>query len=190
MKKSITLLLFALSFILCASTNAFCQAENIVPNPGFEQKGDDTLAAGWQTKAYRGTEVEFTLDEKVHHSGNLAFKARFAEKGGSAMLFPKDKIDQVTPGQTYKISLWIKAQDLGYSPNFIAPALRFNFRPTRITPMPTIDLMSEMKGILEWKELSLVSKAPADAEEVSLQIMLTKGTIWIDDVTITPVTGE
>jgi hypothetical protein len=190
MKKSIILLLFALSFILCATTNALCQSQNLVPNPGFEQKGDDTLAAGWQTKAYRGTEVEFTLDEKVHHSGDLALKARFAEKGGSAMLFPKEKIDQVTPGQTYNISLWIKAQNLGYSPNFIAPAVRFNFRPTRIKPVPTIDLMAEMKGVLEWKELSLTSKAPADAEEIILQIMLTKGTIWIDDVTITPIAGE
>ncbi|HMA84737.1 MAG TPA: carbohydrate binding domain-containing protein [Desulfosalsimonadaceae bacterium] len=190
MKKRIILLLFALSFILCASTNAFCQTENLVTNPGFEQKGDNTLAAGWQTKTYRGTEVEFTLDEKVHHSGDLAFKARFAGGGGSAMLFPKKNIDQVPPGQTYKISLWMKAQDLGYSPNFIAPAVRFNFRPTRIQPVPTIDLMTEMKGELEWKELSLTSTAPANAEEIILQIMLTKGTIWIDDVTITPVDGE
>ncbi|MDZ7830801.1 MAG: hypothetical protein U5L07_03530 [Desulfobacterales bacterium] len=190
MKKPITLLLFALSFILCAFTSAFCQTENLVLNPGFEQRGDDTLAAGWQTKVYRGTNVEFALDEKTRHSGDLAFKTQFTGKGGSAMLYPKDKIDRVTPGQTYKITLWMKAQDLGYSPNFIAPAVRFNFRPTRIRPVPTIDLMAEMKGATEWQELSLTSQAPADAEEILMQILLTKGTIWIDDVAITPVAGE
>ncbi|MFP4225656.1 MAG: carbohydrate binding domain-containing protein [Desulfobacterales bacterium] len=190
MKKPITLLLFALSFILCAYTNALCQTENLVLNPGFEQRGDDTLAAGWQTKVYRGTNVEFTLDEKTRHSGDLAFKTQFIGKGGSVMLFPKDKIDRVTPGQTYKISLWVKARNLGYSPNFIAPAVRFNFRPTRIRPVPTIDLMAEMKGATEWQELSLTSKAPADAEEIVMQILLTKGTIWIDDVAITAVAGE
>lgn len=190
MKKRIILLLFALSFILCASTSAFCQTENLAPNPGFEQRGDDTLAAGWQTKVYRGTNVEFTLDEKTRHNGDLAFKVQFIGKGGSAMLFPKEKIDRVTPGRTYKISLWMKAQDLGYSPNFLAPAVRFNFRPTRIQPVPTIDLMAEMKGATEWKELSLTSKAPADVEEIILQILLTKGTIWIDDVSIAPIAEE
>ena len=189
MKKSI-ILLFALVFILFLQSTAFSQAENLVKNGGFEKKGAETLAEGWQTKTYRGTEVEFSLDENVHHSGNLSFRASFAGDGGSAMLYPTAPIGNVTPGKTYKINLWVKAQDLGYSPNFIAPAVRFNFRPSRVRPVPTIDLMNAMKGASEWKELTLTSTAPADAEEITLQIMLTKGTIWIDAISITQLAGE
>lgn len=186
MKKSITLL-FALIFVLFSQPAVFCQPENLVPNPGFEKKGDETLAEGWKTKIYRGTNVEFTIDEQVQHSGSLSFKARFIGKGGSAMLYPANTITNVTPGETYKISLWVKAKNLGYSPNFIAPAVRFNFQPTRIHPHPTIDLMAQMKGVKEWKQLSITTTAPLDAESIKLQIMLTKGTIWIDNVSITPV---
>jgi len=189
MKKIITLL-FAVIFILFSQSTVLCQPNNLIANGGFEQKGAETLAEGWQTKAYRGTEVEFTLDEKVNHSGALSLKARFDENGGSAMVYPAKQITGIKSGQTYKVSIWMKAQDLGYSPNFIAPAVRFNFRPTRIQPVPTIDLMYEMKDTLEWKELTLTSTAPADAEEITLQIMLTKGTIWIDDVSVTPVKND
>ncbi|MBS3757140.1 MAG: carbohydrate binding domain-containing protein [Desulfobacterales bacterium] len=189
MKKSITLL-FAVIFVLSFQSGVFCQPEDLVPNGGFEKKGADTIAEGWKTKVYRGTEVEFALDEQVSHSGNFSFRASFNEKGGSALLYPANDIGNVAPGQTYEISLWIKAQNLGYSPNFIAPAVRFNFQPTRVHPHPAIDLMSEMRGIKEWKRLTTTATAPPDAETSRVQVMLTKGTIWIDDISITPVDEE
>ncbi len=189
MKKSITLF-FVFVFVLFSQSTVFCQPKNLISNGGFEKKGAVSIAEGWTTKSYRGTEVEFILDEKVHHNGALSFKARFDEKGGNALLFPSEDITGITSNQTYKISLWVKAEDLGYSPNFIAPAVRFNFKPTRIRPFPTIDLMSEMKGTKEWKQLSTTTTAPPDAEAIILQIILTKGTIWIDDISITLVSEE
>jgi len=46
-----------------------------------------------------------------------------------------------------------QGKDLGYSPNFIAPAFRYNYTPERISPVPTLDLMYLLKGETGWKIL-------------------------------------
>ncbi|MFW5901400.1 MAG: carbohydrate binding domain-containing protein [Thermodesulfobacteriota bacterium] len=183
------ILVFASIIVLLFVSSGICRMQNLVYNGGFEKQQTDAIADGWHTKTFREARVELTIDHETTHSGSSAFKASF-KKAGRAMLYPDRDITSIQPGKTYEVSLWVKARNLDYSPNFSTPNLRYNFGPTRIRPYPIIDFMTEMKGVKGWKKLSLTSKAPPDAEALSLNIMLTAGTIWLDDISITEVAAQ
>ena len=188
MKHGIILVFASLIMLMLVSTG-IGRMQNLVYNGGFEKQQSDAIADGWHTKIFREARVELTIDHETTHSGSSAFKANF-KKAGRAMLYPGKEITSIQPGKTYEVSLWVKARNLDYSPNFSTPNLRYNFDPTRIRPYPIIDFMTEMKGVKGWKKLSLTSKAPPDAETLSFNIMLTAGTIWIDDIAIKEVAAQ
>lgn len=185
MKKAVAGMAFLAVFLMAAAP-VFCET-NIVPNGGFETKKTDTLPAGWTTKIHRGTSAEFSFNSAEKHGGAQSYVVKVNPPGGSLLLFPEGTMSGVTPGKKYQLSVWLKAKDLGYSPNFIAPAIRLNYKPTRLSPVPTIDLMLEMKGETGWKNLKLTTVAPPDAKEVTLDFLMTNGTVWIDDVEITEI---
>lgn len=185
MKKAVAGIVFLMSCLL-ATTPAFCEP-NIVPNGGFENKKTDTLPTGWTTKAHRGTSAAFAFNTDEKHGGACSYMVTVSPPGGSLLLFPESAMTGITPGKKYQLSVWLKAKDMGYSPNFIAPAIRLNYKPSRLSPVPTIDLMLEMKGETGWKNLKLVTVAPADAQEITLDFLMTNGTVWIDDVEITEI---
>jgi hypothetical protein len=186
MKKIVAGVIFLMGFSLAISSG-LCQAKNLVANGDFETKKTDTQAEGWLTKTYRGTSAEFAFNDAEKHGGAFSYMIQINPPGGSVLLYLENEITRITPGKKYQLSVWVKAKGLGYSPNFIAPAIRVNYKPSRLSPVPTIDLMLEMKGENNWKNLTLVTVAPPDAKEITLDFLLTKGTIWIDDVEITEV---
>jgi hypothetical protein len=185
MKKVIAGAAFLAVFLMAVSCG-FCET-NIVPNGGFEKKKTDTLPEEWITKVYRGTSAAFAFNDTEKHGGAYSYMVTVNPPGGSLLLFPESPMTAIAPGKKYQVSVWIKAKGMGYSPNFIAPAIRLNYKPTRLSPVPTIDLMLEMKGQDGWKNLKLTTVAPADAKEITLDLLLTNGTVWIDDVEITEV---
>jgi hypothetical protein len=186
MKKIVAGAIFLIGFSIALSTG-LCQAKNLVTNGDFETKTTDTQAEGWLTKTYRGTSAEFAFNDAEKHGGSYSYMIQINPPGGSVLLYPENKITHIKPGKKYQLSVWVKAKGLGYSPNFIAPAIRVNYKPSRLSPVPTIDLMLEMKGENNWKNLTIETVAPADAKEITLDFLLTKGTIWVDDVEITEV---
>ena len=183
------ILVFASVLTLMLVSTGIGRMQNLVYNGGFEKQQTDAMAKGWQTKTFREARVEMSIDHETTHSGSAAFKASFT-KNGRAMLYPDRDITSIQPGKTYAVSLWVKARNLDYSPNFSVPSMQYNFNPTRIRPYPIIDFMAEMKGVKGWKKLSLTSTAPPDAETLSFKIMLTAGTIWIDDISVTEVAAQ
>jgi len=42
-----------------------------------------------------------------------------------------------------------------------------------------------MKGEGDWKNLTLTTTAPPDVKEITIDFLLTKGTVWVDDLEIT-----
>jgi hypothetical protein len=163
---------------------AFSENYRLIFEEGFEAKGSGNLPSGWQTKSNRGTVAEFNFDETEKHNGKASYKITVKPPGGSITLFKEINIKGIKPGKKYEVSVWIKAKDLGYSPNFIAPAFRYNYSPGRISPVPTLDLMYLLKGEPGWKNLTYATTAPPSAQEISLDLVLTKGTIWIDDIQV------
>lgn len=186
MKIIAACIIFLAGFLIAVSPGV-CATKNLVYNGGFELKKTDKIPAGWLVKTYRGTSAEATFDNIEKHSGDYSYKVKIKPPGGSVLVYLDKIIENITPGKTYKLSIWLKSKNLGYSPNFIAPAVRFNFGPKRIHPFPTIDLMSEMKGKNGWVNLTMTNTAPPGAKKITLDFMITKGTVWIDDVEITEV---
>ena len=135
MKKIATCIMFLAGFMIAVSPG-FCATKNLVYNGGFENKQTEEIPSGWMVKTYRGTAAEATFDDTVKHSGNYSFKVKVKPPGGSVLLYLDKKIEDVTPGKSYKLSLWIKSNNLGYSPNFIAPAVRYNFCLLYTSPSP------------------------------------------------------
>ena len=190
MKKIAAGIIFLAGFLIAVSPG-FCKAKNLVYNGGFEQKKTEKLPSGWLVKTYRGTSAEAAFDDFEKHSGTYSYRIKVKPPGGSVLLYIDKKIGNIKPGKNYQLSLWVKSKNIGFSPNFIAPAIRYNFGPgsARIQPFPTIDLMSEMKGVDGWKQLTLTNTAPPGAKVITLDLMITKGTIWIDDVEIIEVSN-
>lgn len=186
MKKIVTGVIFLLGFLMTVSLTLGA-TKNIVPNGGFEIKTTENLPEGWQTKIYRGTSANFGFNDAEKHGGSYSFMVNIDAPGGSVLFYPEKSITGVKPGKQYQFSVWVRSKGLGYSPNFIAPAIRINYKPSRLSPVPTIDLMMEMKGESEWKHLTLTTTAPPDANEITVDFLLTKGTVWIDDLEIIEV---
>lgn len=186
MKKIVAGVIFLVCFLIAVSPG-FCQTKNLVTNGGFETKKDDNLPEGWKTKTYRGTSAVFAFNDTEKHGGEYSYMIQIDPPGGSVLLYPENNFTDLEPGKKYQFSAWIKAKGMGYSPNFIAPAIRINYKPKRLSPVPTIDLMLEMKGESDWKNLTLTTVAPPGAEEITVDFLLTKGTVWIDDIEITEV---
>jgi len=145
MKKIVTGIIFLVSFLMTVSPG-FCKTKKIVPNGSFETKKTDNLPDGWLTKTYRGTSAEFAFNDAEKHRDSYSYMIKINPPGGSVLFYPEKKMTNIKPGKKYLLSVWIKAKGLGYSPNFIAPAIRANYKPKRLIPIPTIDLMLEMKG--------------------------------------------
>ena len=176
--------------LMFVTVPGICFGEDLVVNGGFEQKSD-SAPLHWEYNRTRDTKADISLDDTTKHSGNYSYKIDIAPPGGRVTLYPeKDSMKKPATGRTYRVSLWIKARNLDYNQFFVAPAVRVNFRPTRIRPVPTIDLMAYMKGVKDWTELTMDVTVPGGAEGVHLDIILTKGTVWLDDISIAPVDGR
>lgn len=184
-KSLMPILLF--TALLIAIFPGWSFADNLIRNGGFEKTTSDGAPAGWQVNKGRGAEAEIVLDDTEKHSGKYAYKIDIAPPGGRITLsLDDDAIDAPKSGQAYQLAFWVNSKNMDYNQFFVAPAVRLNFRPSRISPMPTIDLMSAMQGVEGWKKLTLNVRAPEDAEELYMNIILTKGTVWLDDFSITP----
>jgi hypothetical protein len=183
MKKNIFGIILIIACLLIAYP-AFCENYRLIYEEGFEAKTSSNLPDGWQTKINRGTTAEFNFDETEKHNGKVSYKITVKPPGGSITLFKETNIKNIKPGKKYEVSIWVKAKDLGYSPNFIAPAFRYNYTPERISPVPTLDLMYLLKGETGWKNLTYATTAPSSAQEITLDVVLTKGIIWIDDIQV------
>jgi len=187
MKKAfIACCLVAGLIVLTTPGNGRC--ENLVKNGGFEKIGTGNVPAGWKLLTDRGTKVEASFDNTEKHGGEYSYKVAIAPPGGRVDLYPKPKsLKDISAGKNYEVSFWIKVKDLDYNRFFVAPAARFNFKPKRIALAPTADLMNKMKGVSGWKNITIKATAPEGAKKIAFDFILTKGTVWIDDIEIREV---
>jgi hypothetical protein len=172
-------------FVICMFTASpgFCEAYQLIYEEGFEKRTIDNIPEDWEFKIDPKTKPQYGFDDAEKRSGSYSYKIDIPAPGGRATFSKINTVKKIRPGQRYEVSLWLKAKDLGYSPNFIAPAFRFNTHP-RLRPVPTMDLIFLMKGETGWKNLTLTITAPPDASEMNLDFVLTRGTVWIDDLQI------
>ncbi len=181
--KTVTGLICWVVICLVAASPGFCEAYRLIYDEGFEKKTPDNIPESWEFKIDPKTRTEYGFNGDEKHNGNYSYKIYIPSPGGRATFSKIDTVKNIRPGKKYEVSIWLKAKDLGYSPNFIAPAFRFNTNP-RLFPVPTIDLIHQMKGETGWKNLTLPITTPPGVRELNLDFIFTRGTVWIDDIHI------
>jgi len=186
MKRS--LITLVLAGVLIAATMSTAFGINLVENGDFEQIREDATPVGWTWVLARNTEAEFEFDEEERIRGSQSLKITVKDDTGQVNLMPETTaMPTPQPGAAYELSVWVKTQDLTYNRFMVTPVMRFNFRPSRVRPTPLFNLMDDVGTTTDWKQLTMQITAPNDAREFILDMILTKGTVWIDGITLTKV---
>ncbi len=186
MRKSLIAILLTGLFITAA--HGICFGQNLIKNGGFEDINPDMTPVGWTISTSRNTEIDLSFDAADKISGNRSLKISVLNPAGHATLLPeKTAIGAPVPGKRYELTLWLKAENLKMSRLMVTPAVRLDFRPTRVRPIAIIDLTRDFESDAGWQQLSLEVTAPNDAKEFVFDILITPGTIWIDDISLTRI---
>lgn len=186
MRKSLIAILLTGLFI--TAVHGICFGENLIKNGSFEDINPDMTPVGWTISTSRNTEIDLSFDAADKISGNRSLKISVLSPAGFATLLPeKASIGAPVPGKKYQLTLWVKAENLDYSQTMVTPAVRLDFRPTRTRPMHMIDLITDREPGAGWQELRLEVTAPKDAQRFIFDILLTQGTVWIDDISLTRI---
>ncbi len=186
MNKKILMALAVYICTICYVSPA--NSKNLVSNGGFEEIAGPTEPKGWSVVVTSGTKADLSFDATEKHNGRYSYRISVSPPGGRVILsLKKEAKGRVIPGKTYEISAWIKQKGLDYNQFFVAPAIQFNFKPKRLTPAPIMDLKAMIKDTKDWVKVSELATAPAQSDTFLLNIIITKGTVWIDDVSVKPV---
>lgn len=188
MKKTIRGILILAAIIITALPCA-AYSQNLVGNGGFEQVGTNNLPEGWKVNIARDTEAEVTLDENEKHSGSRSLKIYVAPPGGRVVVYIDESISgSVIPGTTYESTAWVKTENIDFNRFTQAPAIRINYRPQGVRPGGVIDLIAKTKGVSDWVELKTdVPPALVRSRRIHIDIIMTQGTLWVDDIEVRPV---
>ena len=182
------LIILVLTGVLIAAIQSIAFGINLVENGSFEEIRADNSPAGWTWVLARNTQAEFSFDEAERIQGSHSLKITVKDNTGQVNLMPEaTAMATPQPGATYELSLWIKTRDLNYNRFMVTPAVRFNFRPSRVRPTPLFNLMDDVGSTSDWNKLTMQITAPDDAREFILDMIITKGTVWIDDVSLTRI---
>ncbi len=159
----------------------FIAAENIIPNPGFEE--ENLTPWGWGVVG--NAKATYGIDEEISHSGKKSVKlsnASDASSGVYARIYQNDlKMEpnnnlKLDPNTTYVVSLWAKGKNVstcwfGGGPNWTArfPISNGTFEWTRFSA----EFKTDSTG--NWP-MMILSEAPTEG-------------LWIDDVCLAKI-GE
>ncbi len=151
------------------------QAENSVPNPGFEQGID----VSW---AESGRDCTFLDDSAAYQGDNAAeiFPERITRK--KCMLFtPIDQI-AVQSGMFYDYSTWTKV-DPGGSAYLSVSFWRFQGTFQMVAEPVQTSVVTDTQG--SWVKVTGSFQAPPDAEYARVEVTLaesSQGSAWFDEV--------
>ena len=186
MKRPLIILVLAGVLIAAIQSTAF--GINLLENGNFEQIREGSSPVGWTWALARNTQAEFALDDEERIQGSQSLKITVKDDTGQVNLMPEaTAMATPQPGARYELSVWVKTQNLSYNRFMVTPAIRFNFRPTRVRPTPLFNLMDDVGTTTDWKQLTMQITAPNDAREFILDMIITEGTVWIDEVSLTRI---
>ncbi len=153
------------------ATNA---GDNILTNGGFENGTD-----GWIIGGNSG-HMKLSTDTNEKAEGKQSLKV--TKKGGMPIDIVRINADGLTAGQTVDVSAMIKTDNVGngwmkfYVWDADGNVLIDNLDVTRI------------HGTKNWHKVGRRFKLPANTNSASIQFwMILDGTLWIDDVRVSPV---
>ena len=162
-------------------------AQNVIPNPGFEGGVLDP----WADPMFGGILVAPQLDQTVSHSGNSSVKFTGVPDNGGNSGNILQWVD-VVPGTTYELSVWTKASGLHLD---IAPLVQVLFADW--AGASESQLLEIPHGTdWDWTENKTTIVCPQGMAHAWVRLMMmdyafggaspNTGTIWFDDVSLAP----
>ena len=160
--------------LLCAAP--FAAAENLLPNPSFEELDPETaMPAGWTNWATPNTAV-YTLAAARTGVASVAITDD-SEAVSQGLRSPRVPVE---PGVTYRASVWVSIERI--EKGGFALYLEYWQGPTRIENKSVSTTRA-----LDWVELALAYPAPAGATHATVLVYsssVTVGRAYFDDASL------
>jgi len=148
---------------------------------GGAESGDDT-PAGWQPAEADSLHQVSWVDE-APRSGTRCLKTT-VEPGAEPSWVKWQQTDiPVTPGRTYRIEAWVKAQD-------VVGAAGWFVHVNGDKPQLINQVLDAGAGTYDWRKLEISFTVPPDGKTATIGTVLRgTGTAWFDDVSLAGADG-
>ncbi|MFW6080595.1 MAG: hypothetical protein ACOC7W_01690 [Desulfosalsimonas sp.] len=188
MKNSIRTALI-MTVLIAAILPGTAFSENLIENGDFESRGADNRPEGWKVNVARGTDGEVVLDTDEKRSGSQSLRISVDPPGGRVVVYLDDELSSpLTPGLPHEATFWVKTENIDYNQFRQAPAVRMNYRPQRVKPGGVADLIAKTRGVTDWLKLKIQTPpALKNSRQIYFDILMTSGTLWIDDIKVRAV---
>jgi hyaluronate lyase len=169
---------------------------NLITNGGFEEGGlipdkgwqDGGRPAGWGVwRAMEGNQ-NVSVTEAVYHTGTRSIQVKH-DKLARTDIVP-DPLVPITPGQTYKLQAWLKTDQV--LPENVSKGvyIRTQYCGADGKKIEDGPYLPYVRGTTDWTPYELLLQVPDKAQIASFKVEIFfetgTGTLWIDDVTLSP----
>ena len=159
---------------------------------GFAPEFDGVLPAGWTVKQGNPPEAgkgRVSQDSQIKNSGesSLRLESRDAEQSLTVALDPV----QITPGQNYILSGYLRGENLSEPPTKETGILVFFKQGPADDPTALIKMGAHrvpLFGTFDWEkfEIPFTAEPGADSLRIAVQSRKMEGILWIDDIKLVP----
>ncbi|HHT28518.1 MAG TPA: hypothetical protein GXZ82_14945, partial [Firmicutes bacterium] len=179
MKRARLLGMILLLLASCA-TGVWAASENLIPNPGFE---DDI--APWSIWKPRGNPAA-EIDTEIFHSGKASVRI--------TGFTPTDRVAMVLrvpiePASSYIFRAWVKTQDVSAPVAMVR--IQYNATAGGSEKTASHTYIGRLQGTHDWTLLEQQINVPAGTAELIIELLLDSGSgsVWWDDIEMTPLTS-
>ncbi|MBD3292962.1 MAG: hypothetical protein GF393_08570, partial [Armatimonadia bacterium] len=159
-------------------------AQNLVPNPSFEQ-GEGDEPAGW-FREHGTTGRTWATDEA--HSGERSLKIDWRQEPGPTISWTSEMIPVTDPDEQFVLSVWAKLEDVTAGHGAFIGFYHTDENGERIGQSGNITIGGNGETIAThgWKRFIAASSLTPEVKgvRVNLRLYHARGTAWFDDVTV------
>lgn len=166
---------------LGATAQALDDGGNLLTNPGFE-RGASGAPSAWSTDIFAGATLSW--DTAQSHRGCRSVKIAAAAPDDARWI----QTINVTPGQSYLLSGWIKTEGVTHSAQSVDAGANLSL-------FQTWEHSQGVFGTQDWTHISMVFNA-GSRSQVTIAARLgywsgtTTGTAWFDDLRVVPIPAD
>ena len=198
MKLFLIVTLILPAYGLLAPSKIFAESEpvNLLQNGGFELTAIDSAATSkWQDKlipspwigGFKVENANISVDSTVSHSGSNALLLSGAATSDRASV---QNIVPVSAGKSYKLSFWIKTENVAARSSSYGMAIRTQYYSpsAKVGDGPATEKFS---GTNDWQYRELYLTAPTGTTRLFVEPILdfSSGKAWVDDVQLVEWNG-
>ncbi|MFA7342997.1 MAG: hypothetical protein WC003_01715 [Terrimicrobiaceae bacterium] len=194
----------ALTLSVILGFAALGRAGNIVSNPSFEEAGTDGAPPGWKfhfpavpdknpLSLVRGDPSLYSVDEAAAKEGGHSLRISSVEPVRCSL----SQNLTLKPGQTLRLSAWMKGENLGDGGESQGACVRLGFinksNPDIQQQLGAKNVyLRSVESTFDWAFFTVDVTVPEGTEVVALECYLwqAKGTIWFDQVSVEVLGGK